>query len=310
MIERQNLEIRQGRIDYKQVKELFLKTLDSDNTRTTYSSEIDIFFSKIGNTYVSDITIDDIAGYREELLKTYLPTTSAKKLSVLRKFLTFCYLAKLSRISPEALRYFGKSPKVRQDSSYEILTNREVKLILSSVDKETNIGSRDYVIICSLIKLALREAELINIKLKDFSQVNDDLVMITVLGKGDKKRTIPVSPALFEIIKDFVTRTNRSFSSRKDRETYLFISRKSGKLSTRGIRHLIKRYVDKAGIVKPISDHSFRHSALTNMALNKAPLLVIQGFAGHQDPKTTMRYLRKAKEITSQAHKYNSIPLD
>jgi len=62
--------------------------------------------------------------------------------------------------------------------------------------------------------------------------------------------------------------------------------------------------------VKPISAHSFRHSALTNMALNKAPLLVIQGFAGHQDPKTTIRYLRKAKEITSQAHKYNSIPLD
>ena len=310
MIEHQNLQAIQERVNYQYVKELFLKTLDSDNTKVTYSSEIDIFFAKIGTPYISDITIQELAYYREQLLKTYLPATSAKKLSVLRKFFTFCYLAKLSKISPDALKYFAKSPRVRQDSSYEILTKREVKLILSSVDKDTSIGYRDYVILCSLIKLALREAELIDIELKEFSQVNDELTMLTVTGKGNKKRTIPVSPDLWEILKDFIAKTNRSFSSRKDRETYLFVSRKKGKLTTRGIRHLVKRYVDRAGIVKPISAHSFRHSALTDMALNKAPLLVIQGFAGHQDPKTTLRYLRKAKEITSEAHKYNSIPLD
>ena len=116
-IEPQNLEAIEERTNYQYVKGLFLKTLDSDNTKITYSSEIDIFFSKLGTRFVSDVTIQDIAEYREELLNTYSPATSAKKCSVLRKFLTFCYLCKLSRISPEALKYFAKSPKVQQDSS-------------------------------------------------------------------------------------------------------------------------------------------------------------------------------------------------
>jgi integrase len=45
------------------------------------------------------------------------------------------------------------------------------------------------------------------------------------------------------------------------------------------------------------------------MAINEAPLLVIQQFLGHSDPKTTLRYIRRAEELATQAYQYNTLPL-
>jgi integrase/recombinase XerD len=47
----------------------------------------------------------------------------------------------------------------------------------------------------------------------------------------------------------------------------------------------------------------------TNMAVNEAPLLVIQQFLGHSDPKTTLRYIRRAEELATRAYQYNTLPL-
>jgi integrase/recombinase XerD len=47
----------------------------------------------------------------------------------------------------------------------------------------------------------------------------------------------------------------------------------------------------------------------TNMALNEAPLLVIQQFLGHSDPKTTLRYIRRAEELATRAYQYNTLPM-
>ena len=71
----------------------------------------------------------------------------------------------------------------------------------------------------------------------------------------------------------------------------------------------MKKYVLAAGITKAISPHSIRHTVGTNMAINEAPLLVIQQFLGFSDPKTTMRYIRRADGIGHRAYQYNTLPL-
>jgi integrase len=45
------------------------------------------------------------------------------------------------------------------------------------------------------------------------------------------------------------------------------------------------------------------------MALNEAPLLVIQQFLGHSDPKTTLRYIRRAEQLATRAYQYNTLPM-
>jgi integrase/recombinase XerD len=124
-------------------------------------------------------------------------------------------------------------------------------------------------------------------------------------------RNVPISPDLWRLIQRFVLLTERSFTSHPDSRKPLFTSRvgKDKALTTRAVQNIVKKYVRATGITKAISPHSIRHTVGTNMAVNEAPLLVIQQFLGHTDPKTTLRYIRRAEELASHAYQYNTLPM-
>lgn len=257
---------------------------------------------------LEQITAEDISLYREHLLKTYASATTAKKLAALRRFLVFTYMGGATSVNPEALRFFAKSPRVRQDPSYNVLTEDELARMLSAA-RATSY--RDYVMLAVMASCGLREAEVVGIKVGDFRDVGGGQVLLRILGKGDKIRNVPISPELWQLVQRFVLLSGRSFTSHADARKPLFISRegKDRSLTTRSIRYIVKKYVNSAGITKAISPHSIRHTVGTNMAVNEAPLLVIQQYLGHSDPKTTMRYIRRAEELASKAYQYNTLPI-
>jgi site-specific recombinase XerD len=258
---------------------------------------------------LGEITVEDLSLYREHLLVTYAPATAAKKLAVLRRFLTFTYMGGVTRVNPEALRFFVKSPKVGQDPSYNVLTEEELGRMLSAARA---CSHRDYVLLAVLAGAGLREAEIVNLKIGDIREASDEQVIIRVMGKGSKIRAVPISPDLWRLIQRHVLLTGRSLTSHADARKPLFVSREGGgdrPLTTRAVRYLVKKYAKSAGITKAISPHSIRHTVGTNMAVNEAPLLVIQQFLGHADPKTTLRYIRRAEELASKAYTYNTLPL-
>jgi integrase/recombinase XerD len=80
-------------------------------------------------------------------------------------------------------------------------------------------------------------------------------------------------------------------------------------LNTRSVQNIVRRYVGAAGKTEAISLHFIRHTVGTNIALNEAPLLIIQQFLGHSDPKTTLRYIRRAEEVATRAYRYNTLPI-
>ena len=211
-------------------------------------------------------------------------------------------------VNPEALKFFAKSPKVRQDPSYNILTEEELSRMLNAARIN---NYRDYVLLAVMAAGGLREAEVIDVRLGDFQEVGEDQVLLRVRGKGDKIRNVPTSPDLWQLVQRYVILTKRSFTSHADARKPLFASRegKDKPLTTRMVRYIVKKYANTAGITKAISPHSIRHTVGTNMAVNEAPLLIIQQFLGHEDPKTTMRYVRRAEELASKAYKYNTLPL-
>jgi site-specific recombinase XerD len=256
---------------------------------------------------IEEISVEDLSLYREHLITNYAPATSAKKLTTVRRFLTFTYMGGATTVNPEALKYFAKSPKVRQDPSYNILTEDELSRMLS-VARQTNY--RDYILLAVMSGCGLREAEVIDVRVGDFQEVGEDQILLRVRGKGDKIRNVPTSPDLWQLVQRYVLLTKRSFTSHADARKPLFASRegKDKPLTTRMVRYLVKKYANAAGITKAISPHSIRHTVGTNMAVNEAPLLIIQQFLGHEDPKTTMRYIRRAEELASKAYKYNTLP--
>jgi integrase/recombinase XerD len=171
----------------------------------------------------------------------------------------------------------------------EILENEEIKKLLSIVD-----NTRDKLIIILGLKGGLRESETANVMLKDFKFYKHKVSLTVTEGKGRKVRTVTMGLDVDKIVKDFVKSTGRDFNNRADRGTYLLQSRKKvndGKLSGQHINRIIQRYVKKAGLLKHVSSHTLRHTCGTNMALNKAPMQIIQNFLGHSSPNTTAKYI-------------------
>jgi integrase/recombinase XerD len=289
---------------------VYLRTLTSPQTIKTYNTELHMFIcylEEVGKG-LEELSAEDISKYREHLIKTYSAATAAKKLAVLRRFLIFTYMAGVTAVNPEALRFFAKSPRVGQDPSYNVLTEDELSRMLSAARK-TNY--RDYVILVVMAGCGLREAEVVEIRIGDFREAANDQVFLRIRGKGDKIRNVPVSPELWRLVQRFVLLSGRSFNSHADARKPLFASRvgKDKTLTTRSVQNIVKKYVRAAGITKAISPHSIRHTVGTNMALNEAPLLVIQQFLGHSDPKTTLRYIRRAEEVATRAYRYNTLPI-
>jgi len=290
---------------------VYLRTLSSPQTIKTYNTELTLFISFLGSEMgkgLGELTAEDISLYREHLLGTYAAATVAKKLAVLRRFLIFTYMAGATTVNPESLRFFAKSPRVRQDPAYNVLTEEELSRMLNAA-RASNY--RDYVLLAVMAGCGLREAEIVGLKVGDFREASADQVQLRVLGKGDKVRNVPMSPDLWRLIQRYVLLAGRSFTSHPDSRKPLFTSRvgKDKPLTTRSVQNIVKKYVRAAGITKAISPHSIRHTVGTNMAVNEAPLLVIQQFLGHSDPKTTMRYIRRAEELATRAYQYNTLPL-
>jgi integrase/recombinase XerD len=297
--------------DAERLISVYLRTLTSPQTIKTYNTELCMFVSylevEVGKR-LEELTAEDISLYREHLIKTYAAATAAKKLAALRRFLIFTYMAGATAVNPEALRFFAKSPRVRQDPSYNVLTEDELSRMLSAA-RTTNY--RDYVLLAVMAGGGLREAEVVDIRLGDFQDVGNDQILLRIRGKGDKIRNVPLSPELWRLVQRFVLLTGRSFNSHLDARKPLFLSRvgKDKPLTTRSVQNIVKKYVRAAGITKAISPHSIRHTVGTNMAVNDAPLLVIQQFLGHADPKTTLRYIRRAEELAARAYQYNTLPI-
>jgi integrase/recombinase XerD len=290
---------------------VYLRTLTSPQTIKTYNTELSLFVSYLEKEMekgLEELTAEDISLYREHLIQNYAAATAAKKLAVLRRFLIFTYMAGTTTVNPESLRFFAKSPRVRHDPSYNVLTEEELSRMLNAA-RASNY--RDYVMLAVMAACGLREVEVVGIRIGDFREGSADQVLLRILGKGDKVRNVPISPDLWRLVQRFVLLTERSFTSHLDSRKPLFTSRvgKDKPLTTRSVQYMVKKYVRAAGITKAISPHSIRHTVGTNMAVNEAPLLVIQQFLGHSDPKTTMRYIRRAEELATRAYQYNTLPM-
>jgi integrase/recombinase XerD len=299
------------RTDPERLISVYLRTLTSPQTIKTYNTELRMFVSYVEGEMgkgLEVLTAEDVSVYREHLIKNYAPATAAKKLAVLRRFLIFAYMAGATTVNPEALRFFAKSPRVRLDPSYNVLTEDELSRMLGAA-RTTNY--RDYVLLAVMAGCGLREAEVVDVRVGDFQDVGGGQVLLRVRGKGDKIRNVPLSPELWRLVQRFVLLTGRSFNSHLDARKTLLLSRvgRDKTLTTRSVQNIVKKYVRAARITKPISPHSIRHTVGTNMAVNEAPLLVIQQFLGHADPKTTLRYIRRAEELAAKAYQYNTLPI-
>jgi integrase/recombinase XerC len=163
-----------------------------------------------------------------------------------------------------------------------------------AVDKEL----RDRAILELLYSSGIRVGELVGL---NWDQLDMDLGIVKVMGKGRKERIVPVGSKAVEVLKAYLEERGAL-----DGEGPLFINSRGGRLTARSVGRLTKKYTKRSGIFRKISPHSLRHSFATHLLDAGADIREIQEMLGHASLSTTQRYIHlslgKLMEVYDKAH--------
>ncbi len=207
--------------------------------------------------------------------------TQSRVLSGIRAFFKFLLIEGEIEVNPSSLL---ESPKTGLKLP-EVLSIIEIDRMIGVIDLSKPEGHRNKAIIETLYGCGLRVSELINLRLTDIHYGEG---FIRVTGKGNKQRLVPVSnKALNEIdnYKHFRNKLPVIYD-----QNILFLNRRGSGLTRAMIFTIIKDLAEKAGILKKISPHTFRHSFATHMIEAGADLRAVQEMLGHESILTTEIY--------------------
>jgi integrase/recombinase XerD len=185
------------------------------------------------------------------------------------------------------------SPKLKRTLP-DILTPDEIEHIIAQIDFEKNpMCWRNRAIIEVMYSCGLRVSELTSLRISRL-RLDDDY--IRVIGKGDKERLIPIGSYAKKYLNLYLTKTRKDLPVKTGNEDILFLTRNGRGCSKVDVGNVLRDLVEKSGIQKEISPHSFRHAFATHMLAGGADIISIKDMLGHESVTTTEIYLQVSKE--------------
>lgn len=183
----------------------------------------------------------------------------------------------------------------------QILSGREVELLLSQPSCVDTKGFRDKAMLEVMYATGIRVSELIELNVDD---VNLELGIIKCSGSR-KSRVIPLYPAAQRALTLYLRDVRQIMISDPD-ETALFVNISGSRMSRQGFWKILKYYQNKAGIEKEITPHTLRHSFAVHLLENGADLGSLQELMGHCDISSTQMYTQminqKLKSVYDKCH--------
>ena len=173
----------------------------------------------------------------------------------------------------------------------QILTGREVELLLEQPQCSDAKGYRDKAMLELLYATGIRVSELISLNVED---VNLPAGFIRC-SSGGKTRMIPLYPAAVRAIQSYLTQIRPSMIA-EPTEPALFVNLSGERMSRKGFWKIIKHYQQTANIQKEITPHTLRHSFAAHLLENGADLRSIQEMLGHSDISSTQVYAQIVKQ--------------
>ena len=265
------------------------------------------FLEKRGGRRVvtpADLNHESVRAFLSELFQRGTAgSTSARRLAAIRSFARYLRREGLLDHDPGAL--ISTPRQVRKIPAH--LDIDEMQALLDAPDTSTPLGRRDRAILELFYASGLRLSELVGVDLED---LNLSSRLIRVLGKGGKERILPfnrtAAAAIRAYLKDRLdlaqavpASSKGGSNSRLSNREPLFLNYRGGRLSTRSVDRLVRRYVVQSSTKLGISPHALRHSFATHLLERGADLRAIQELLGHSRVTTTQRYTHvNASQLT------------
>ncbi|MFO7783558.1 MAG: tyrosine recombinase XerC [Thermodesulfobacteriota bacterium] len=242
-----------------------------------------------------------LRAYLGTLYSRYKRTTVSRKLSAVRSFLTFLEKRGIRKDNPGAE---VSTPK-RGKPIPAYLPVDDMFRLLAVPDQKDSLGLRDLAIMEVLYSCGLRVSELAGL---DMDDVNPKERLLRVIGKGNKERVVPVGRTALRSLDLYleVVASSRAKAWGDVQRGPLFLNNRGGRLTTRSIARVIKKYVTACGMTSDISPHSLRHSFATHLLDGGADLRSVQELLGHASLSTTQKYthvsLDRLMAVYDKAH--------
>jgi site-specific recombinase XerD len=266
----------------------------SKNTASSYESDLIQFINYINekyhnnsiiidnanNTFFQSITLEQMNEYKSKLFtEGKASNTRSRAITAIKQL--WKYLSDINVITENPAEKLVKPDIPKRERVYLSLED-SMKLLDSVGNIDGEYKERDFAILTLFLNCGFRLAELVSI---DINKIKND--MITVIGKGNKERTVPINDACIEAIEDYLkVRLNI------EGENALFLSERKKRISKRTVQHLVKKYLNiSVEESEKLSVHKLRHTAATLMyKYGKIDIRTLQQILGHENIHTTEIY--------------------
>ena len=263
----------------------------------------DINISNLSLDVIKKIELNDIHAFLAYLTTTYhsKAATRARKVSSIRVF--FNYLSQKANLIDKNPAQNLETPKIEKRMPKYLTLDDSKKLLSVTSDEERN-KERDYAIITLFLNCGLRLSELIGININDISF---DAKM-TVIGKGNKERTIYLNKACLQAINSYLE-VRPKIGIKPSSIKALFLSERKERISKRTVQYVVDKELRRAGLdTKKYSTHKLRHTAATLMyQYGNVDIRALQELLGHESISTTEIYTHVANEQVRNAVEVNPL---
>ncbi len=210
-------------------------------------------------------------------------SSQSRIISGVRAFFRFLLHNEKITIDPTELL---ETPRINRKFP-QVLSILEIDAMIAAIDLSQPEGHRNKAIIETLYSCGLRVSELVDLKI---TGLHFDEGYISVFGKGNKQRLVPISDKAICEINLYLDNYRKHLKINKSFVNHVFLNHRGQKLSRVMIFNIIKQLAAKAGIDKNISPHTFRHSFASHLVDGGADLRAVQDMLGHESITTTEIY--------------------
>lgn len=287
---------------------MFLRYMKYHFYHTDEKNFNDIIISDFSLSDLERITQDDIHAFISylSLNRKCGPATCARKISTIRIF--FKYLTVTTNTIKNNPAQNLETPKLNKRlPKYLTLEDSQKLLSISAEDEENKNKERDFAIITLFLNCGMRLSELVGINISD---IKFDDCKLTVIGKGNKERTIYLNKACINALNKYLAvRPINAKKDSKNSDKALFLSGYRQRISKRTVENIVTKELQKAGLdTTKYSTHKLRHTAATLMyKYGQVDIRALQELLGHQSISTTEIYTHVDNEQVRNAVEANPL---
>lgn len=280
---------------------VYLQRFSSENTRTAYRTDLDLFFSFLGtgrstSRIISRIDTAAINSWIEHLEQEFRPRTVNRKVSCVRGFFEWLIAIEVLHANPAHPKVIRRIAKVRSSDNPILSLSKEDASHLI----RTASSHRDRAMISVLLYCVLRRSELVAMNVEHIQFAGKHPILVIPDSKGGKDQYVKIPAPAYAELTGFIAEMGISRGA-----IWLSTSNrnKGGRLTARSVYNILRESALKSGL-QHIHPHMLRHTGCTLAIDAGASVPEVQVHARHQSINTTMTYVHQKNRLTKSAGDY------